>query len=173
MVPAPAFETSRLRLREMTTADLDALHRVLGDPETMSFYDHPFSIDETRRWIEWSLDNYERHGFGLWAMTLKGSGELIGDCGLTVQHVDGADFVEVGWHTRRDLWGRGFASEAAAASRDRGFDDFGLDVLVSLVDTANRASCRVAEKIGMTLWKDTVRADGDVRHVYRIRKDER
>ena len=139
----------------------------------MTYYDHPFTEAETRGWIDWNLSNYELHGFGLWAMALKESGELIGDCGLTVQHVDGEDLVEVGWHTRRDQWNRGFATEAAVAARDRGFDSHGLELLVSLVEVENKASCRVAEKIGMTVWKDTIRPDGDSHRVFRILRDER
>ena len=156
----------------MQRDDLDALHRVLGDAEAMTYYDHPFSVDETRAWIDWNLANYMRYGYGLWGCVLKESGEVIGDCGLTVQLVDGDSLVEAGWHTRHDLWGLGLATEAATAVRDHAFVTVGLDQLVSLVDRRNRASCRVAEKIGMRLWKTTTRPDGDVRLVFQLLRAE-
>jgi RimJ/RimL family protein N-acetyltransferase len=154
----PVLETSRLVLRRFRLDDLDALAGVLGDAETMSFYPHPFSRTECRRWIEWNVGSYELNGFGLWAMELKDGGGFVGDCGLTVQNVDGDDEVEVGWHVHRRLWGRGLATEAGAACRDHAFETVGLGRLISLIRPVNLASKRVAEKIGLTVWKETERA---------------
>src|SRR5207249_5175778 len=84
----PVLTTERLVLRELTPEDAGPLHDVLGDPETMRFYPHPYGPDEVAAWIEWSRRSYERNGFGLWALVLKETGELVGDCGLTVQDVD-------------------------------------------------------------------------------------
>src|SRR5215469_17940546 len=107
------LETSRLILREFTPDDADALALVVSDPETMRFYPAPFDRDGVEQWIARNLRRYAEHGHGLWAMVLKSSGEMIGDCGLTVQNVDGVNEIEVGYHVRRDLWGRGLATEAA------------------------------------------------------------
>ena len=94
--------------------------------------------------------------YGLWAMVLKSSGEVVGDCGLTRQSVDGTDEIEIGYHVRRDLWGRGLAPEAAGACRDYGFARLSVDRLVSLIRPENRPSRRVAEKTGLTLWKEVM-----------------
>jgi ribosomal-protein-alanine N-acetyltransferase len=153
----PVLETSRLVLRRFRLDDLDALAGVLGDAETMSFYPHPFSRTECRRWIEWNLGSYDVNGFGLWAMELKDGSGFAGDCGLTVQNVDGVDEVEVGWHVHRRLWGRGLATEAGGACRDYAFDTVGVPRLISLIRPVNLASKRVAEKIGLTVWKETER----------------
>ncbi len=160
-------------LRELTQADVAAVHAVLGDAETMSFYPHAFSIDETKKWIQWNLDGYQEHGHGLWALVLRETGELVGDCGLTIQHVDGDDMVEVGWHVRRDLWGRGLATEAAIACRDYGFESLELPFLISLVRPENIASCRVAEKIGMQVSDHTMRGPNEMwRHcIYRVDRE--
>jgi RimJ/RimL family protein N-acetyltransferase len=142
----------------------------LGDAELMKYYPAPFSRDETIEWIRSNLERYERDGHGLWAMELKATGELIGDCGLVVQDVDGDIDVEVGWHVRRDMCNRGFATEAAEACRDYVFEELGLVRLISLVRPENAASCRVAEKIGMTVERHTVRGPGWDHWVYSLRR---
>jgi len=87
----------------------------------MRFYPAPYNRAGVEDWIDRSLRRYAEHGHGLWAMVLKVSGEMIGDCGLTVQNVNGSDEIEIGYHVRRDLWGQGLATEAARACRDFGF----------------------------------------------------
>ncbi|MGH2808795.1 MAG: GNAT family N-acetyltransferase [Actinomycetota bacterium] len=174
IAPGFALETERLLLRELTRSDLDALHAVLGDVETMQYYAHPHSREETQRWIEWSLDNYARLGHGLWAMTLKDTGELIGDCGLTIQYVDGAPFVEVGWHTHRDHWNKGYATEGGRASRDWAFENLTIPFLISIIRPENVPSWRVAEKLGLTISRTTFRGPDNAweHRVYRITRDE-
>jgi RimJ/RimL family protein N-acetyltransferase len=103
-------------------------------------------------------------------MILKSSGELIGDCGLTVQDVDGANEIEIGYHLRRDLWGQGLATEAASACRDFGFARLPVERLISLIRPENLPSRRVAEKNGMTVWKEVMWKD--LLHlVYAIRRE--
>ena len=76
------IETERLRLRKYTPDDFDALYEILSDPETMQHYPAPFDEERTRNWIRWNLDNYEKYGFGLWAVILKETKEFIGDIPL-------------------------------------------------------------------------------------------
>ena len=104
-------------------------------------------------------------------MILKSSGELVGDCGLTIQHVDGHGEIEIGYHVRRDLWGQGLATEAARACRDFGFQRLPVDRLISLIRPENLQSRRVAEKNGMTVWKEVLR-QGLPHLVYAIRRDQ-
>ena len=166
------LETERLVLRHLEPGDVDALHLVLGDPETMTYYPSAFSREKTTEWIEWNRSSYERYGFGLWGLVLRESGELIGDCGLISQDVDGASLIEIGWHVRRDLWGQGLATEAAVASRDHGFATLEVPRLISLVRPENVASCRVAEKIGMNVTGHTRRGPDWLHRVYGITRDE-
>jgi [ribosomal protein S5]-alanine N-acetyltransferase len=148
------LETKRLILREMTLRDVDDLLEVFSDPEAMQFYPQPFDRQMTQTWIERNIQRYAQHGFGLWAIILKENGKLIGDCGLVVQEVGGVEEIEVGYHVHRDLWGKGLATEAAQACRDYGFSQLGFDKLISLINPANIASRRVAEKNGMRLLKE-------------------
>jgi len=151
------LETSRLILREFRRDDADALELVISDPETMRYYPAPYDRAGVEQWIERNLRRYAECGFGLWGMVLKSSGELIGDCGLTPQNVDGTDEIEIGYHVRRDLWGRGLATEAALACRDYGFARLRVKRLISLIRPENLPSRRVAEKNGMTVWKEITR----------------
>jgi len=153
----PILETLRLVVREFSPDEADALARVLSDPQTMRFYPAPFDRADVENWIARNRYRYAKDGHGLWAMILKSTGELIGDCGLTVQDVDGAKEVEIGYHVRRDHWGRGLATEAACACRDYGFSRY-ANRLVSIIRPENLPSRRVAEKIGMNVWKEVLRA---------------
>jgi ribosomal-protein-alanine N-acetyltransferase len=165
------LETSRLILREFSVEDVDALALVLSDQETMRFYPAPFDHAGVEQWIAKNIRRYTDDGYGLWAMVLKSTGELIGDCGLTVQHVDGVDEIEIGYHVRRDLWGQGLATEAARACRDYGFSRLPTERIISLIRLENLPSRRVAEKNGMTVWKEVMWAD--LQHlVYSIRREE-
>jgi ribosomal-protein-alanine N-acetyltransferase len=164
------LETPRLILREFSAKDAEALGAVLTDPETMRFYPAPLNPGEVEEWIARNLRRYAKDGHGLWAMVLKANGELIGDCGLTLQDMGGADEMEIGYHVRRDHWGQGLATEAARACRDFGFAHFPVERLISLIRPENQPSRRVAEKNGMIVWKEIVRR-GLPHLVYSIRRD--
>lgn len=148
------LETSRLILREFIPDDADALALVLSDPEAMRFYPAAFNRGGVEAWIARNRGRYAAYGHGLWGMILKSTGELVGDCGLTAQNVEGVNEIEIGYHVRRDLWGQGLATEAAQACRDYGFATLPVERLISLIRPENMGSRRVAEKNGMTAWKE-------------------
>ena len=112
------LETERLFLREMDRNDYDALYRVLADTEIMRHYPYTFDEARVRAWIERNMERYRVNGFGLWAVCLKGSGEMIGDCGFTLQTINGNELPEIGYHIRRDFQRRGYDQEAAKAVLD-------------------------------------------------------
>jgi RimJ/RimL family protein N-acetyltransferase len=132
---------------------------------------YPATLDRAgvAEWIDRNRRRYVDAGHGLWAMVLKSNGELVGDCGLTRQAVDGTEEIEIGYHVRRDLWGQGYAPEAARACREYGFGRLGADRLISLIRPENLPSRRVAEKTGLSLWKEVVWR-GSPHHVYVIRR---
>jgi RimJ/RimL family protein N-acetyltransferase len=146
--------TERLLFREMKPADLELVANLLGDPEVMVFYPHPKDSAEALDWIAWNRQLYREHGFGLWLIELRTTGEFVGDCGLTPQDVGGAIEVEIGYHVRRSLQGRGYATEAATAARDFARDVLRLDRLVAIIHPGNLASQRVAEKIGLAFERE-------------------
>ncbi|MGA2414124.1 MAG: GNAT family N-acetyltransferase [Candidatus Sulfotelmatobacter sp.] len=168
----PILETPRLILREFQLKDVDSLALILSDSETMRFYPKPLDHRGVAEWIARNRQRYTKDGHGLWAMILKASGELIGDCGLVRQEVDGADEIEIGYHVRRDHWGQGLATEAARACRDFGFEQLKVERLISLIRLENVASRRIAERNGMTVWKEITRV-GLPHLVYSIRRDHK
>jgi [ribosomal protein S5]-alanine N-acetyltransferase len=101
------LETSRIVLREFMPRDVDGLSLVLSDPETMRYYPARFDRTAVEEWIERQIRRYAVNGHGLWGMISKSNHELVGDCGLTAQVVDGVVETEIGYHVRRDLWGKG------------------------------------------------------------------
>ena len=138
------IETERLILREMREDDHAALYAVLADPEIMRHY--PYSFDETRvrDWIRRNLERYRIFGFGLWAVCLKETGEMIGDCGLTMQNIGGVIKPEIGYHIRRDMQRKGYAREAASAVRDWTFENTPFQIIFSYMKYTNEPSARTA-----------------------------
>ena len=106
------LETDRLYLREMSMDDFDALYAVLADTSIMQHYPYTFDEERVRGWIERNMNRYKNDGFGLWAVCLKATGEMIGDCGLTLQNIEGEMLPEIGYHIRADQQRKGYASEA-------------------------------------------------------------
>ena len=142
------LSTPRLTMRPIIAADAAALFQFLGDPEVMRFSigGAHRSVADTLRWIEHGVRHQTAHGFAMYAVVRRGSGDIIGQCGLEVL-ADGR--TEIGYRLRRDQWGRGYATEAAQAWLDFGFSTLRLSRIVALIEEANRGSIRVAEKIGM------------------------
>jgi RimJ/RimL family protein N-acetyltransferase len=167
----PVLKTERLLLREFVSEDCDALATILSDPQTMRYYPAPFDRAAVADWIQRNRTRYANDGYGLWAMILNSTHELIGDCGLVRQSVDGVDEIEIGYHVRRDLWGQGYATEAARGCREYGFVTLAADRLISLIRPENLASRRVAEKNGMTIWKEVTRANL-LHYVYAIKLNQ-
>lgn len=154
------IETERLRMRALRAddADLDALLAVLGDAGSMRYYPAPFDREGSRAWIERQIERYEHDGFGLFAIEDRATGEVIGDCGPTVQQADGERYVELGWHVLAARQRQGIATEAGAACRDAAFAALEEPFLISLIRPENVPSRRVAEKLGFEVWRGTIRA---------------
>ena len=152
--------TSRLRFREMTDDDLDEMTAVLGGPDPARPLRRQRTREDAERWITWNIRNYAEHGYGLWIVETH-EGGVVGDCGLTIQDVEGQPFVEVGYHTKLALRGQGLATEAAAAVRDAA-RDAGIPHLVAIIRPENTPSQRVAQKIGLTLQRTAFKNGGDV-----------
>ncbi|HZS47359.1 MAG TPA: GNAT family N-acetyltransferase [Blastocatellia bacterium] len=141
------LQIERLVLRHYRLDDLEDLFEIFSDPVAMKYYPSTKTIEQSRAWINWNLENYKLNGFGLWAVVLKETGKFIGDCGITLQTVQQTQEHEIGYHIKRQYWNQGFATEAALACLERGFSAFRLKRLVSIVDPNNAASCVVAGRI--------------------------
>jgi [ribosomal protein S5]-alanine N-acetyltransferase len=155
----PLFHTERLSAREMSLNDLDFIASLLAHPEVMRFYPKCYSREEARGWIERQLHRYEIHGHGLWVILDRLSRKPVGQVGLLLQKVDGREEPEVGYLIHRPFWRRGYATEAALATRDYAFDVLGFPYVISLIRPDNIPSQGVARKLGMHPARTTTFAD--------------
>jgi ribosomal-protein-alanine N-acetyltransferase len=167
------IETPRLLLRELTDEDHAALLEMYRDPRMNRFLGGPPPPDEEywRRVRETWPAYYARHGFGLWATVRKEDGRLLGRCGLLSQEVDGDRHVEVAYALAPEFRRRGYATEAAVASRDWAFRTLDVPHVISLIVPENSSSVAVARRNGMELWKMADYKDLRV-CVYRITREE-
>lgn len=145
------LETDRLQLREMDFSDMDSLSLMLQDEKVMYAYNGIFSDEETVSWMQKQLRRYKEDGFGLWAVINKETGEMIGQCGITMQDYKSRQVPEIGYLFACNHWHNGYATEAAAACREYGFDKLHFDALYSIIRDTNIASQNVALRNGMTL----------------------
>ena len=144
--------TSRLTLRRWRVADREPFAAINADPQVMEHFPAPLSGEQSDELVERIEAGFEANGFGLWALEVRESGELIGFTGLAVPGFE-AHFtpaVEVGWRLARPAWGHGYATEAALAALEFGFGEAGLDEIVSFASAGNARSRAVMERIGMT-----------------------
>lgn len=150
----PEIETSRLRLRMFTSADLDELALITGDPDVMKYLgmSGPRTKEKTKNTIDAILRHWEQHGFGIWAVEHKADDKLIGWCGL--QMLEKTPEVEVAYLLAKAYWNQGLATEAARAAIEYGFNRLKLERIVAIARPANVGSYRVMEKLGMKYEKD-------------------
>ena len=166
------IETSRLILREMHMDDYEALYAVLADSDIMQHYPYSFDEKRVRGWIERNMQRYRIFGFGLWAVYLKESGEMIGDCGLTMQNIGGIIKPEIGYHIRGDMQRKGYAKEAASAVRDWAFTNTPFLEIYSYMKYTNEPSAKSAMSWGCHLVDTFVDEKKEITKVFRITKEE-
>lgn len=144
------LQTERLILRKMDANDLPALKRILQDAEVMYAYEHAFSEEETHAWLDRQLERYQTYGFGLWAVVLKESGVMIGQCGVTMQTTPQGEVPEIGYLFEKAHWHKGYAYEAAHACKEYAFHELGFDEVFTIIRDNNIPSQNVAKRNGMT-----------------------
>lgn len=143
------LETERLILREMGQSDFGDLAGILQDPEVVYAYEHHFTDQDVQKWLDRQIKRYETYGFGLWALILKTTGEMVGQAGLTMQPCRGEEVLEIGYLLKKKYWHHGYATEAAMGCRNYAFDRLNQDKVYSIIKADNELSKRVARNIGM------------------------
>lgn len=143
------LETSRLRLRPFAPSDLDGLSRITSDPEVMRYIGDGVALtrEETEVNLRSIIETFRRRGYGRWALVEKAGGALLGYCGLA--RPAEAPGVELVYMLGRAGWGRGLATEAAAACLRYGFEELCLETIYALTMPDNHRSRRVLERLGM------------------------
>ena len=145
------IETERLILRKMTEDDFPLLCKHLKDAEVMYAYEHPFSDEEIWEGINTQFRRYADDGFGVLSVILKDTGELIGQCGPSMQPCEDRELLEIGYIFQKAHWHKGYATEAAIACKEYVFDVLGADEVFSLIRDTNIASQNVAIRNGMSV----------------------
>ncbi|GAC1498956.1 MAG: GNAT family N-acetyltransferase [Vulcanimicrobiaceae bacterium] len=151
--------TERLRLRHMRPEDAEDIFEMISDPKVRQYLagPPPESVDDLRQRIErHKTEFYEKLGFGLYVVEDRKTAAFVGRAGLYVWEIDGNPETEVTYIFPQRSWGKGYATEAAAALRDYGVDVLKKTRLVSLVVPENVASVKVLKKLGATLEKRIV-----------------
>ena len=166
------LETERLLLRELTYDDFDALYAVLADSDIMKHYPYTFDETKVRNWIARNMARYKNDGFGLWVVVLKDTGEMIGDCGITMQPINGQWLPEIGYHIRADHQRKGYASEAAAACVRYAFEYYDFPAVYCYMKYTNIPSQKTAMRIGMTFVEEYPDPDNTYTRVYAINRTE-
>lgn len=145
------IETARLILRTWKNDDAEAYFQINQDPKVIEFLRGRLTIEQVNDFILAANSHNNKHGYTLWAVELKETGELIGFIGLNYTDWEShfTPAVEVGWRLGSQFWGKGYATEGAKASLYYGFEQCGLKEIVSFTVPANLRSIRVMEKIGL------------------------
>ena len=145
---------------------------MLADSDIMRHYPYTFDERRVRGWISKNIERYRDFGFGLWAVVLKETGGMIGDCGITMQFINSRIKPEIGYHLHRDWQKRGYAREAARACRDWAFEHTPFNTLYSSMKADNAPSIGVARANGMQLVEEYTDDENERSVVYAVTRSE-
>lgn len=146
----PTLQTDRLKLQPLKNEDAEVLHSIYQSEGVLRYFPNPNppALEKVQKFIIGQREHWERHCYGNWGILPEGGSKIIGWTGL--QYLPELEETEVGFLLDRPAWGKGYATEAAQASMQFGFEQIGLDHIIALVHPANLGSQRVIEKCGMT-----------------------
>ena len=167
------LQTQRLYLRELSSSDFSALCRIMQDEKTMYAYEGAFSDKEVQNWLENQFNRYRKYGFGLWAVILKETDRMIGQCGLTMQKWKENELLEIGYLFEREYWHKGYATEAAVACKKYAFEILNVEEVCSIIRDTNIASQNVALRNGMKItdtWIKNYRNVDMPHYLFTVRK---
>ncbi|NUO55462.1 MAG: GNAT family N-acetyltransferase [Hamadaea sp.] len=162
------IKTGRLLLRSWRDTDLDPWAEMNADPEVREHLGPLLSREQAAASIRYFQECIDRDGFGFWAVEVLETGELVGMAGLdAVDEEAPVDGVEIGWRLARSAWGHGYATEAALAVLDYGFDRLGLPEILSITAVGNVRSQAVMRRLGMSPLTEFDDEDGVHQVVFR------
>lgn len=165
------METKRLIFRKIEQSDYDNLKEIISDEETMKYYPKPYDDQGVQKWINWCQGCYKKRGFGLFAIILKENKNFIGDCGITLQNINGKEVFEIGYHLNKKYWHNGYASEASQFMRDYYFNNTENNEVYSYMNKENIPSINVAKRNGM-IFIEEYDEDNYPHVVYKITREQ-
>lgn len=154
------YETERLLVRHITSDDLDVMYEIYSNPKAMLWVGDgsPLTRERCIWWIDKTLNNYEKYGYGMSAIVLRESNVVIGFCGLI--HPVGRVLPEIKYALLEEYWGRGIATECAQGMLAYGADTFGMTEIIASIAQQNVVSRHILEKLGMILTETRHNKDG-------------
>ncbi len=166
------LETERLILRFQQVSDIDPLVDLWTDPQVTRHLGGPRNQDQVRSAFEETAKNPTAEQSDLWPVIEKETGTLVGHCGLLEKEIEGQAEIELIYILARSAWGQGFATEIGAALKHYAFEQLGISRLIALIEPGNRASERVAQKLGMHLLREILRPGGSLRKMYVVERND-
>lgn len=151
------FETERLMLRPLMDTDIDILFEIHGDDEIMYAYNGGFTLEKTKEWLVKQQQHFRRNKLGLYAVCLKSTNQVIGQCGLTDQIWKEKSITEIGYIFHKEFWGNGYCNEVAKFWIDYAFNQLQLTEVYAIIRTSNRSSIAVAKGVNMQLVDTGIR----------------
>jgi RimJ/RimL family protein N-acetyltransferase len=164
------FQSPRLLFREFTVDDVQLLFDLNSNPNVIRYvHEPPPTVENTTAALQnIILPQYKLYGHGRWAVHLEATNEFIGWCGL--KYIKGLDEIDLGYRFKEEYWGKGYASEAAQATIDYGFNTLQLKRIIAKALPGNIGSLRVMEKCGMR-YIGTRIEDGLVLKAYEVSRE--
>jgi RimJ/RimL family protein N-acetyltransferase len=165
------LETERLVMRMFREEDFEEYAAMTCDAEVTRYLGDGKPLDRFFAWrqLAMMLGHWQLRGYGPWAVEEKATGRLVGRVGFFKP--EGWPGFELGWVLGRDFWGRGFATEAARRALEFAFTEMNRERVISLIRPENRASIKVAERLGERRTGET-ELFGEAALVYEISRDE-
>lgn len=166
--------SNRLQYRAILKSDFESWLPLFDKEEVAIFIglDQELSKRELcEKWFEKVFERYDNELGGMNALIEKESGNLVGQCGLLIQDIEGVQMLEVGYSILPKYWGKGYATEAAQAHRNHAFDHDLAEELISVVHVDNVKSAKVAKNNGMSIAKSMTYSDGMPIDLFRITKE--
>jgi RimJ/RimL family protein N-acetyltransferase len=160
------LQTERLLLRSLLPQDVEPELRLWADPDVTRFMGGPRDSDRVRQILEDELRTPPAGPLGQWPVVVKATGEFVGDCGLVAKDIDGRSEIELVYLFEKSAWGMGYATEIGSALLRFAHEELGRERIVSLIDSDNVASRRVAVRLGMSLEAVVTRPDGGQRELW-------
>ncbi|MCP1225865.1 GNAT family N-acetyltransferase [Sebaldella sp. S0638] len=170
------IETKRLFTRKFTYDDFADLSSLLKDIEVMYAWEHAFSDEEVKEWIDNNIKRYNESETGYFALIEKDTGKFIGQSGLHYSMIDNKKILEVGYIIMKKFWNQGYAYEAVNAFVDYAFDNMEENEIYALIRPENYRSSGLAEKVGFVRESSFIkhyRGKDMVHDIYILRKDNR